>query len=228
MVRYNEVYARYEDGHPGFWRRIRGQKVLDMLKPEASDRILEIGCNTGWLARRLMNYSKHVVGIDVNIAGLRIANMRNLLCMNIANMGFADDSFDKIICVHTIEHVQEVNEAFEEMSRILKPSGSIILIYPFEIIRGICAIGGALAMCSSLLKARELHVHKLYPRKISKLVAGNGLCPKGSIMFIDPLPAYLTILEKREQVKERYEPDIQSSKPLGPVWVRSDYAESFA
>jgi len=197
-MNYNsEAYARYEDSHSGFWNEIRGRKVLEMLKPEANDRILEIGCNTGWLVRKIMDYSKDVVGIDVNSAGIEIANMQNLICMDAANMGFSDNSFDKIVCLHTIEHVQEINRAFEEMSRVLKPSGSIILIYPFEIIRGMCAIGGALAMCSSVLKSRELHINKLSPRKINKLIAGNGLRPKGSMMFMDPWPAYLTMLEKR-------------------------------
>lgn len=209
MMNYNsEAYARYEDSHPRFWHKIKGRKVLEMLKPEANDRILEIGCDTGWLARKLMDYSKNVVGIDVNDAGLKIADMRNLLCMDAANMGFADNSFDKIVCLHTIEHVQEINRAFEEMSRVLKPSGSILLIYPFEIIRGICAMGSAWTVSSSISKAGELRIHsisearkqhlnKLSPRKISKLIAGNGLCPKGSMMFMDPWPAYLTMLEKR-------------------------------
>ena len=197
MMDYNsEAYARYEDSHASFWNEIRGRKVLEMLKPQTNDSILEIGCNTGWLVRKLMDYSKNVVGIDVNNAGIKIANMRNLICMDAANIGFSDNSFDKIVCLHTIEHVQEINRSFEEMSRVLKPSGSILLIYPFEIIRGMCATGGALAMCSSLLKARELHINKLSPRKISKLIAGNGLCSKGSIMLMDPWPAYLTILEK--------------------------------
>ena len=209
MVNYSEAYARYEDSYPRFWRKIKGRKVLEMLKPKTDDRILDIGCDTGWLVRKLMDYSKNVVGIDVNSTGLKIANMRNLLSMDVANMGFSDSSFDKIVCLHTLEHVQEINKAFEEMARVLKPIGSIFLIYPFEMIRGVCAIGSAWTVYPSISKAgklhlhsiseaRKQHVHKLYPRKISKLVGGNGLCPKGSIMFMDPWPAYLTVLAKRE------------------------------
>ena len=209
MVHYNcEAYARYEDSHPRFWHKIKGRKVLEMLKPKTDDRILDIGCDTGWLVRKLMGYSKNIVGIDVNSAGLKIANTQNLLCMDVVNMGFSDSSFDKIVCLHTIEHVQEINKAFEEMARVLKPSGGILLIYPFEIIRGICAMGTAWTVSSSISKAgklhihsiskaRKQHIHKLYPRKISKLVGENGLRPKGSIMFMDPWPACLTILEKR-------------------------------
>jgi len=200
MVSYNsEAYARYENSHPGFWNKIRAQKILEMLKPEDDDRILEIGCNTGWLTRELMNYSKNVVGIDVNSAGLEMANMPNLLCMDMADLGFRDNSFDKIVCLHTIEHVREINKAFEEMSRVLKPGGSIILVYPFEVVRGMCAIGGAVAMCSSILKARQLHIRKFCPRKISRMIAGNGLHPRVNIMFADPWLSYLTVLRKKSK-----------------------------
>ncbi len=209
MARYNEEYARYGDGYPRFWYRIRGQKVLKMLKPKTDDRILEIGCDTGWLVRKLMDYSENVVGIDINDAGLKIANMRNLLCMDITNMAFPDDFFDKIVCLHTIEHVQEINEAFEEMSRVLKPTGIIILIYPFEIIRGISAMGSGWALrpsiskagelhIHSLSRARELHIHKFYPGKINRLIAGNGLRSKGSTIFMDPWLSYLTVLGKKK------------------------------
>ena len=158
MLNYNsEAYARYEDSHPGFWNRIRGEKVLEFLRPEADDRILEIGCNTGWLVQKIMGYSNNVIGVDINFAGLRIASMENLLCMDAANLGFSDNSFDKVVCLHTIEHIQETGKALEEMCRVLKPSGSIVLIYPFEIIRGTCAMGGALAMYSSISTALFNH-----------------------------------------------------------------------
>ncbi len=229
MVNYNsEAYARYEDQHPAFWRKIRGQKALETLRPKTDDRVLEIGCNSGWMLRKLMNYSKNVIGIDVNFAGLKISKMRNVACMDVTNMGFPDNSFDKIVCVHTVEHVERLDEAFKEMSRVLKPTGSIVLIYPFEIIRGICAIGGALAMYSSISKARELHVHKLRPGKISRLLKGNGLCPKGSIMFSDPLPAYLTMLEKRKQPEKSDSTEVYTPEPVRSVWKGSRYGESYA
>lgn len=240
MLRYNsEAYTRYKDGYPRFWYRIRGQKVLKMLKPRSGDRILEIGCDTGWMVRKLMGYSENVVGIDINDAGLRIANTRNTLCMDITNMGFRDSSFDKIVCLHTIEHVQEVNRAFEEMCRVLKPTGSILLIYPSEIIRGISAVGSAWALCPSvskagevhihsLSKARELHIHRFYPRKISKLIAGNGLRPKGSIMYMDPWPSYLTVLEKGKQAEKEPNLDVQGSESIDHAWIRNRYSESFA
>jgi SAM-dependent methyltransferase len=226
MLSYNnEAYARYEHRHPAFWKKIRGQKALEILKPKADDRVLEIGCNSGWMLSKLMKYSRNVVGIDVNIAGLKMGKMQNVVGMDVADMAFPDNFFDKIFCIHTIEHVGRIDKAFEEMSRVLKPTGSLLLMYPFEIIRGMCAIGGALAMCSSITKARELHAHKLRPGKIRKLLKGNCLYHKGSLMFPDPLPSYLSILEKRElpEVARANGPEL-----AGHVLVRKSYSESFA
>jgi len=101
----------------------------------------------------------------------------------------------------------EIERAFEEMCRILKPNGKIFLTYPFEIIRGTGTLRHALATYSSkihalltgsfILKARKLHIHKLYPKKISKLIEGNGLIVAKSHMILDPFPSYLTILKKK-------------------------------
>jgi len=207
---YNQVYARFlasQDGLIGFQNKIRARKVLEVLKPESNDKILEIGCNTGQLVQELIVHSQLVVGIDINRTALKIANMTNLCCMDVIDMGFSDNSFDKIVCLQTIEHVRKIERAFGEMARVLKSGGSILLTYPFEIICGMGVMRHALATysskwhalvtCSFISKVRELHIHKLYPRKISKMARENGLYPKGSIMFMDPWPAYLTILEKR-------------------------------
>ena len=117
--------------------------------------------------------------------------------MDAIDTGFPDSFFDKIVCVHTIEHIQEISKAFEEMSRILKPTGLILLMYPFEIIRGINAIVDALVMSGPISKARKMHIHKLYPRKIVKQIAGKSLVHVKSNFFFDPWPAYLTILKKK-------------------------------
>ena len=45
-----------------------------MLNMKNGDRVLEVGCNTGWLVRELRRYSDNVIGIDINFAGLKIAN----------------------------------------------------------------------------------------------------------------------------------------------------------
>jgi len=210
---YNEVFARFlssKDGLSGFRNKIIARKVLEILKPASSDRILEIGCNTGELIKKLIVRSKNVVGIDINHTALKISNMPNLFCMDAANMDFLDGSFDKIVCIHTIEHVHRIEIAFEEMDRVLRPGGFILLIYPLEIIRGMAVIRQTLASYSSkwlalvtgsfISKARELHIHKLSPGKINRLIAGSGLSFVSGNLFLNPWPAFLTILKKEKEM----------------------------
>jgi len=170
---------------------------------------LEISCNTGHLIKELVIHPRNVVDVDINNAAPKIANMPNLFCMDIGDMGFPDSFFDKIICLQTIEHVQKIKRASEGIARVLKPGGSVLLIYPFEIIRDIGAMRCSLATCSSkwhtllncpfISKTRRLHIYKLFPREISKLIAGKSLTLAGSNMILDPWPLYITILKQRKK-----------------------------
>jgi ubiquinone/menaquinone biosynthesis C-methylase UbiE len=50
--------------------------------------------------------------------------------MDIANLKFPDSSFDCIICLHVLEHVEEDRKAMREFYRVLKPNGWAILQVP--------------------------------------------------------------------------------------------------
>ncbi|MFA5146546.1 MAG: class I SAM-dependent methyltransferase [Candidatus Omnitrophota bacterium] len=41
-----------------------------------------------------------------------------------------DDTFDIVICRHSIEHILYICKAMEEIYRITRPNGSVIIVYP--------------------------------------------------------------------------------------------------
>lgn len=55
---------------------------------------------------------------------------------------FAADSFDVVVCSHTIEHVPDDQALVNELHRVLKPGGKAFLIVPLDLpeARGIVAI----------------------------------------------------------------------------------------
>lgn len=176
-----------------FKRYLHHLKSLQLLKPQKTDRILEIGCNNGELVKFLRKYSKFVTGIDVNRAVIEISPIKDLKVMSVEKLEFADCSFNKIISVHTLEHVPDLKKAFTEIERVLRKGGLCILIYPLEVIRGANIFFKAWQVHGNPFVCRQLHLHKLNPDKIKSLT-NLILIEKG--VFFGPYPTYYTILKK--------------------------------
>jgi SAM-dependent methyltransferase len=104
--------------------------------------ILDVGCAESLLSHELIARGFRVVGIDIRDYPFK--NKRMLfLKRNIMDTGLPDSIFDAIVIVSTIEHVglesygQTVKDtdgdlrAMNELTRILKPQGIIILTTPY-------------------------------------------------------------------------------------------------
>ena len=151
------------------------RRIVRHLAPAAADRILEIGCGRGFLTRRVQHLSPSTRGVDVNPQAIRHAVAPNLRAMDMNALDFADASFDKAYSFHAIEHVVDVAAALAEMARVLRPGGRLLLVYPAEPVRGLYAVGAAVAIFGNPLRARELHRHKLTPRRLQRTIAERQL-----------------------------------------------------
>jgi len=98
------------------------------------DRVLELGCSTGYLTRRFAGKAKTVVGIDMNQAAVRRAASRNpaarLTSGDAEHLPFADRTFDAVVMLEVIEHTRSDAAALAEVRRVLKPGGVLILSTP--------------------------------------------------------------------------------------------------
>jgi trans-aconitate methyltransferase len=52
----------YEDKHAFVWKY--GEELLQLLNPQPSEKILDLGCGTGQLTEKIANYSTNVIGVD--------------------------------------------------------------------------------------------------------------------------------------------------------------------
>ena len=57
----------------------------------------------------------------------------NAVFVDVTKIGFEADRFDVVICNHVLEHVTEDRQAFQEIYRVLKPSGYAILQVPLAL-----------------------------------------------------------------------------------------------
>jgi SAM-dependent methyltransferase len=99
-------------------------------------RVLDIGCGEGYGSAMLAERAAHVVGTDCSEEAIEYAAAKYRLpnlefrCMPAEKHAFADGSFDVVVCLELIEHVQSYVAVMEEMHRLLKPGGILILSTP--------------------------------------------------------------------------------------------------
>ena len=71
-----------------------------------------------------------VIGVDVTTQSLSSARDLVGVCADSQKLPFEKDSFDLIICHHSMEHFSNPNAAIHEIRRVLKSSGRLFLSVP--------------------------------------------------------------------------------------------------
>ena len=176
-------------------------RVQRFLQPCAADRILEVGCGRGFLTRRVRYLAPTTIGIDLNREAISNAVVGGLRVMDATQLAFPDASFDKIYSFHVIEHIPNIRLALAEIDRVLAPGGRALLVYPAEPIRGLYVVPTALRVFGNPLRARDLHVHKLSPRRLDQYLAGTSLRAESSVLHFLITPQFITLLRKDTAVR---------------------------
>jgi ubiquinone/menaquinone biosynthesis C-methylase UbiE len=117
------------------WNQITGHYKLKKQEP-----FLEIGCGTFYLGRRLAKMGYTVVGIDMSMEALQLAKrifekekIHNylLVCGNVLEMPFKENSFNLLYGAGVIEHFKDTFSAIEELQRVMKPGGLAYNTVPY-------------------------------------------------------------------------------------------------
>jgi ubiquinone/menaquinone biosynthesis C-methylase UbiE len=115
----------------------RFRLVNKLLNGKQEGSLLEIGYGSGVFMPQLSHYAKKLYGIDIHDRNQEIS--RKLSDLNIhadlvsgraENMPYADDSFDIVVAVSTLEFVDNLNQVCQEVKRILKPNGNFVVVTP--------------------------------------------------------------------------------------------------
>jgi len=94
---------------------------------------LDLGCAQGILSYFLRRKGGFWVSTDEDLANLRTAREvlgDSLVQMKGGRSSFKDKSFDLVVCLDYLEHIENDQECLEEINRVLKPGGELILVTP--------------------------------------------------------------------------------------------------
>ncbi len=110
------------------------------FKKLKNKNILEVGFGSGLLLKMLSRSCNEITGIDIskkNIDELTTVLVKEnlspkLVQGDILNLPLLDDIFDIIICAEVLEHVTNVNKAIQELKRVTRPGGIMVISVPNE------------------------------------------------------------------------------------------------
>lgn len=103
------------------------ERVIDDV---VGERVLDAGCGRCYLAEQLVRKRGiSVTGLDIIVPETHGDAHNPIYCSgNIEALPFADDSFDTVICAHTLEHVTDLKLAISELRRVTRHR--LIIVVP--------------------------------------------------------------------------------------------------
>jgi len=109
---------------------------LDISNLSKGAKILDVGCGAGRMAKEVASRGYEVFGMDYSYNMVKKANTIcsigtksdiDFLQGDIESLPFKDSVLDMVLCLGVITYLKSEEKALQEISRILKPNGILIL-----------------------------------------------------------------------------------------------------
>jgi len=157
--------------------------LLNILNLPTAGTLLDAGGGTGRVSQLLLDQVYQVVIADLSFDMLVQARSKEGLhpaCSHSEKLPFPDHYFDRVIMIDALHHVCDQKDTAQELWRVLKPGGRIVIEEPDVRTLGV----KLLALAEKLLGMRS---HFLTPPSISALFDGSAdiqITVKGPISWV--------------------------------------------
>ena len=132
LARQNAFRDRYRAMRPG-WRS-SGEQLETLVRNHltASSQVLDLGCGRGGVVELFWRDVKLAAGLDPDVPSLaehRAPGMPVIRGRG-EHLPFAGASFDLIVCLWVLEHLERPEVVLSEVSRVLRPGGHFVFLTP--------------------------------------------------------------------------------------------------
>jgi len=176
--------------------RIRIETVQQFTKNVNFDRVLDIGCGDGSISLPLLPRSKKITLLDVSTNMLAIARDRipvdrvddvEIINESFLNSNLEPESFDLILCLGVLAHVDSPAAIVAEIARVAKRRSCVILEFTdLSHFWGLPDI--AYQKILRLVRPSTYALNRLNNRGVMQLCRENGLRPTALFRYGLPPP----------------------------------------
>ena len=127
---YDEFASWYERGRDRGYHELIDRLELEAVGPYLEGaRVLEAGCGTGLILRRLAERAASASGVDLSGGMLAQARDKRLVVAQatLERLPFPDAAFDLVCSFKVLAHVRAIEAALAELARVTRPGGTMVL-----------------------------------------------------------------------------------------------------
>lgn len=127
---YN-LYATAYDDSLGYLNSFEGDLFLKLVGDIKGKKVLDVGAGTGRIIHNLNMAGGEVTAVDLSENMLKVLKKKfpriEAKQGDIEELPFEDETFDVVVATFVIVHLRELQDAFDEVYRVLKPGGVFIV-----------------------------------------------------------------------------------------------------
>jgi len=121
---WHATYARYQNS-----------VILSFLPKNPDAAVLDLGCGVGVLLRDLARRYANAHGLDISAESLSMVsidspNLRGLVVGDGEHLPYRSGVFDAVVLRGALHHIPNVDQALQELHRVLKPEGTLLMAEP--------------------------------------------------------------------------------------------------
>jgi ubiquinone/menaquinone biosynthesis C-methylase UbiE len=109
------------------------EQFIRMVELPVAGKVLDVGGGTGRVAKVFIDQASQVVVADSSMGMLGQAKAKNglaLVCSQSEMLPFPDESFERVIMVDALHHVEDQQISAAEIWRVVKQGGLVVILEP--------------------------------------------------------------------------------------------------
>lgn len=110
-----------------FPSRTSHPEYADLVPKTMGQQVGDFGCGQSIFYEALRGYAPAPVFLDLSMRALETLDYGSRVRANLFTLPFPNERFDRLFCVGVLHHLPEPQGAFDELARVLKRNGTLVV-----------------------------------------------------------------------------------------------------